>query len=42
MKVNGINKKAAEKYLDECFETWRERSTHEWKLDITFLDEYLK
>ena len=41
MKVNEMTKKQAEKYLEECFKTWKERSKHNWTLDIKFLDEYI-
>lgn len=42
MKVNGMTKKEAEDYLEECFKVWQERSQHNWALDITFLVEFLK
>lgn len=42
MKVNDMTKKEAEDYLKSCFDTWRERSEHNWNLDIKFLEEYLK
>jgi hypothetical protein len=42
MKINEVSEKEAESYLETCFEIWRKRSEHEWKLDITYLEEYLK
>lgn len=40
MKVNGINELQATEYLEDSFEIWKERSQHEWELDISYLDEY--
>ena len=37
-KVNGISKEDAEIYVEVCFETWSKRSTKEWELDITILE----
>jgi meiotically up-regulated gene 157 (Mug157) protein len=42
MKVNKISENDAVKYIDSCFEIWKKRSEHDWKLDITYLDVYLK
>lgn len=38
MKVNGWNKKDAEEYIAGCFELWSQRSAHQWKLDLSFLE----
>lgn len=38
-KINGMTQRQAEKYVSECFAIWAERSNHEWKLDLSFLDE---
>lgn len=40
MKVNNISKDDAEKLIDEAFNLWRERSKHEWKLDISYIENY--
>lgn len=42
MKVNGWKKETAFEYLDACFEIWERRSRKEWKLDISYLNEYEK
>lgn len=39
MKVNDISQEEAMAYVNESFETWAERSEHDWELDISFLDE---
>lgn len=36
-KVNGITLKEATAYIESAFVVWRERSKHQWKLDIDFL-----
>lgn len=41
MKVNSMSRSEAERYVDECFEQWQERSKHKWSLDIEYLDKYL-
>lgn len=40
MKVNNISKDDAEKLIDDAFTIWRERSKHEWKLDISYIENY--
>jgi hypothetical protein len=42
MKVNNISKDEAINYITESFNIWRERSKHQWKLDISFIDDYIK
>jgi len=42
MKVNGMDIFEAEEFEDKAFKVWKERSCHEWTLDITYLDEYMK
>ena len=39
ISVNQINKEEAERYVEESFKVWQERSKFEWELDITYLDE---
>ena len=41
MKVNGLSLDEAKEYVAECFATWRERSKHDWSLDIGYLSEYM-
>jgi hypothetical protein len=42
MKVNNISKDEAINYIQESFDIWKERSNHQWKLDISYIDDYLK
>lgn len=42
MAVNDISKRKANKLIEKAFDVWRERSEYEWKLDISYLDEYMK
>jgi hypothetical protein len=42
MKVNDISKDEAINYIQESFNIWRERSKHQWKLDISYIDDYIK
>lgn len=42
MKVNEITREEASDYLSESFATWRERSKHEWELDISYIEKFLK
>jgi 5-methylcytosine-specific restriction endonuclease McrA len=39
MTVNQIDKDEAEKYVEESFMVWEERSKFEWELDISYLNE---
>lgn len=41
IKVNNMTKHEANEYLNAAFEIWRERSNHEWRLDIGFLDGFV-
>jgi hypothetical protein len=40
MSVNEINVNEAERYVEKCFEKHKERSKHDWKLDISYLEKY--
>lgn len=40
MKINGFKKKEAEKYIENSFIKWAERSEKQWKLDISYLKKY--
>lgn len=40
MKVNQVSQKETKKYITKAFEKWAERSTKEWTLDISVLQEY--
>ena len=42
MKVNNMDRKVVQSYIDDCFKLWKDRSQIEWKLDIKYLDNYLK
>jgi 5-methylcytosine-specific restriction endonuclease McrA len=39
-KVNKWSKRKTENYVDDCFNTWNERSQYNWTLDITYLSHY--
>ncbi|QUL77221.1 putative NHN endonuclease [Escherichia phage UPEC06] len=41
MKVNGVDKKAAEEYIMQAAALWRQRSKQEWSLNIDYLYEYM-
>lgn len=41
IKVNNITRKDAIDYINDSFTIWRERSKHEWTLDISVLNQYL-
>ncbi len=38
-KINGWGLEAAERYVDEQFAQWEERSNFEWEIDLTWLDK---
>jgi len=40
MKVNEWKVDAAESYIQGVFETWRERSKHNWALDLAWIDQF--
>lgn len=40
-KVNDVHKKEAERYIDNCFKTWKNRSSIQWTLDLTKLQDYI-
>lgn len=39
-KVNGWTMEQTMVYVQECFRVWQERSQHEWKLDISYLEKF--
>jgi Zn finger protein HypA/HybF involved in hydrogenase expression len=39
-KVNGWSLEDAELYIEGCFEKWHRRSCHQWKLDLSYLDQF--
>lgn len=41
MKVNMLNKTQTDKMIEDAFATWRERSEHEWKIDVSYIDKFL-
>jgi hypothetical protein len=41
IKVNNITRKDAIDYINDSFTIWRERSKHEWTLNISVLNQYL-
>ena len=38
-KVNGWSSEQAEEYINQAFDIWRERSQHQWTLDLSWLKE---
>ena len=40
MKVNGLTRAKAEQYVADAFKVWDNRSTKQWKLDISHLEDY--
>lgn len=38
-KVNGWTEKQVEDYLEQVWKSWRDRSQHEWKLDLSWLEQ---
>ena len=41
IKVNGISKEEAIKIVEEAFETYRFRSSFNWRVDISYISKYL-
>jgi len=39
-KVNNISEKKAIEYLNKTFKIWKERSQHNWSLDISLINDY--
>jgi hypothetical protein len=39
-KVNGWKMMEAEKHVSEAVKIWKERSQHEWKLDLSWLEQH--
>jgi transposase-like protein len=38
-KVNGWTPEQTKVYVKECFQLWEQRSQHEWRLDISYLEQ---
>jgi 5-methylcytosine-specific restriction endonuclease McrA len=38
-KVNNWSAADAELYIEGCFEIWHRRSCHQWKLDLSYLEQ---
>lgn len=41
MRVNRINQTEANKYIDQAFRIWEDRSEKQWKLDISYVKTFL-
>ena len=41
MTINKMSKNEAIMYIQESFEIWKLKSVHHWKLDITYIDEFI-
>lgn len=41
MKVNQMSKADSVAYINEAFDIWRNRSRYPWKLEISYLEEYM-
>ncbi len=39
-KINGWSTKQTDTYLETVWETWHKRSSHDWSLDISWLNRY--
>jgi hypothetical protein len=39
-RVNEWSRADAELYIEACFELWHRRSCHEWKLDLSHLEQF--
>jgi hypothetical protein len=39
-KVNNWSLEDAELYIEGCFEMWHRRSCHQWKLDLSYLEQF--
>jgi hypothetical protein len=39
-KVNGWSVSDAELYVEGCFELWHRRSCRQWKLDLSYLEQF--
>jgi hypothetical protein len=39
-KVNSWTVERTEAYVQYCFEVWQQRSQHEWRLDISYLEQF--
>lgn len=42
MKINDISLDVANKYIEDAFKVFDERSKEEWELDLTYLKNYIK
>lgn len=42
IKVNNITMLEALHYIEDVFNLWRERSKHQWELDLSWLDKRFK
>lgn len=40
MKVNNMNEKETDEYIESVFKEWETRSSMQWTLDVSFLDSY--
>jgi 5-methylcytosine-specific restriction endonuclease McrA len=38
--VNGWSEEQTKAYLEEVWQTWRERSRHQWNLELSWLEQY--
>ena len=38
--VNGWTPEQCAEYVDEAFAVWRKRSEHQWKVDLSFIEEH--
>lgn len=39
-RVNNWSTEDARHYVEACFEQWSRRSRHEWKLDLSYLEQF--
>ena len=42
IKVNNIGERTAKSYIYESLKIWKQRNKYNWKVDISYIKEYLK
>ena len=41
MKVNSIGKRTADLYIEQSFNTWKERNKNNWIVDVNYIQKFL-
>ena len=42
MKINDLTENEAKMFIASAFATWSERSSHDWTLNIDYINDYIK